>query len=185
MTNTEVLRGLFFIHPYLTPMTTTAPQVLTQLIDRVEEMATQLKGTEDHDILRDFMADLSTATPFKKVYGPLDDWEIDMATIMLALACVNGLAKTKKVDDNFKALDIGTHFLSQTVINLSDEDIELAIKVNESTNSLAQLYLLGCQLTVEENQDKKAAKALNRFISEGSPERMKALMDEAGRGFAS
>ncbi|QNJ31520.1 hypothetical protein SynPROS91_01142 [Synechococcus sp. PROS-9-1] len=72
--------------------------------------------------------------------------------------------------------------LTQNILILSEQDIELAINLGKLTESLSQTYIQICLLQVATLQSKKAATKLFKFMTDGSSERVGALLQEA-QGF--
>ncbi|WP_186518903.1 hypothetical protein [Synechococcus sp. PROS-9-1] len=164
-------------------MTTTAPQALTKLINHVEGVTESLERDEYAVKLRDVVTSFCEDYPeVSKKYGSLDDWEVSLCSAMLAGAIYSELGKTKNPLKNFRALDAGMNVLTQNILILSEQDIELAINLGKLTESLSQTYIQICLLQVATLQSKKAATKLFKFMTDGSSERVGALLQEA-QGF--
>jgi hypothetical protein len=165
-------------------MTITTAQALTKIINGVETAHKEAVAEgEEHECLELFKnANDGSLSGIRK----LDEWEIVLCSLMMELALLNGLANTEKVDENFKAIDAGTTLHSTMLVHVSEGNIDLAMNLFEQTKDLVQTYILTAIRMVDHINGRKAAKALEKFIRKGSPERLKKLMAEAeAHGFKS
>ena len=156
-------------------MTITTAQAFTKMINGIEAAEKGASKYDPEPESRELMRMVSTEYPNLK---KLDDWEVILTALMFDLAVSGGLAKTKKVEENFRALDVGMTLLSTMVIHCSENDQEIATNLANQTRNIQQTYMQASVTAVRIQQGEKAGKKLSEFIEGSSPKSMTKIMEE-------